>query len=111
MGWWARCAKDNEQESQWEDESSYDTKDRSLANTMRVLRKCMRNLNKYADPSQDLLYQLSRALVQKYDNRTDKKSRYRPKNPDKKPLGEPTIRKLNREERDKLHKLSQQNAA
>ena len=101
----------NEQKSQRKEESSYDTKDRSLANTMRALRKCMRNLNKYADPSQDLLYQLSRALVQKYNNRTDKKARYRPKNPDKKPLGEPTIRKLNREEREKLKKLGQQTAA
>jgi hypothetical protein len=101
----------NEQESQSEDESSYDTKDRSLANTMRALRKCMRNLNKYADPSQDLLHQLSRAVVQKYNNRTDKRARYRPKNSDKKPLGEPTIRKLNREEREKLDKFSQRTAA
>ena len=101
----------DEQESQREDVSSYDTKDRSLANTMRALRTCMRNLNKYADPRQNLLYQLSRALVQKYNNRTDKKSRYRPKNPDKKPLGEPTIRKLNREEREKLRKITQQIAA
>ena len=101
----------DEQESQREDVSSYDTKDRSLANTMRALRTCMRNLNKYADPRQNLLYQLSRALVQKYNNRTDKKARYRPKNPDKKPLGEPTIRKLNREEREKLRKITQQIAA
>jgi hypothetical protein len=49
--------------------------------------------------------------VQKYNNRTDKKARYRPKNPDKKPLGDPTIRKLNREEREKLRKVNQQLAA
>jgi hypothetical protein len=97
----------NEPESQRDNESSYDTKDRSLANTMRALRKCMRNLNKYVDPSEDVLYQLSRALVQRYNNRTDKKARYRRKNPDKKPLGEPTIRKLNREERKKLQKFDQ----
>ena len=90
---------------------AYDTKDRSLANTMRALRKCMRNLNKYADPDADLLSQLSRALVQKYNNRTDKRARYRPKNPDKKPIGEPTVRKLNREEREKLRETNQRTAA
>ena len=101
----------NDNESPTQSEQDYDTKDRSLANTVRALRKCMRNLNKYADPSNDLLCQLSAALVQKYNNRTDKKARYGRKNPDKKPLGEPTIRKLNREEREKLRKISQQLAA
>ncbi len=71
----------------------------------------MRNLNKYADPNDDLLYQLSRALVQKYNNTTDKKARYRPTNPDKKPLGEPKIRKLTTEERDKLRKFNERIAA
>ncbi len=92
-------------------ESEYDTKDRSLANTMRALRKCMRKLDQYADPETDLLAQLSEALVQKYDNRTDKKARYRPKNPDKKPIGEPQVRKLTREEREKLRKINEQIAA
>lgn len=90
---------------------AYDTKDRSLANTMRALRKCMRNLNKYADPGSDLLSQLSEALVQKYNNRTDKRARYRPKNPDKKPLGEPTIRKPNRKEQEQLARINQKVAA
>jgi hypothetical protein len=100
-----------ENQSQTQPERDYDTKDRSLANTVRAMRKCMRNLNKYADPSSDLISLLSGALVQKYNNRTDKKARYRPKNPDKKPLGEPKVRKLNREEREKLRKLSKQIAA
>jgi hypothetical protein len=89
----------------------YDTKDRSLANTMRALRTCMRNLHKYADSNDNLLYQLSKALVQKYNNTTDKKSRYRPKNPDKKPLGDPKIRRLNPEERNKLREIQQRIAA
>ncbi len=88
----------------------YDTKDRSLANTMRTLRACMRNLNDYTDPNDDLLYRLSKALVQKY-NTTDKRARYRPKNPDKKPLGEPKIRKLTSEERDKLQEFNEGTAA
>jgi len=104
-----QISQDNQ--SQTHPEQDYDTKDRSLANTMRVLRKCMRNLHKYADPHSDLLIQLSGALVQKYNNQTDKKARYRPKNLDKKPLGEPKVRKLSREEQGKLRKLNQQIAA
>lgn len=80
----------------------YDPQDRSLANTMRALRKCMRNLNKHCNPEDGLLYQLSQATVQRYDNRTDKRARYRPKNPDKKPLGDPAVRKINAEERKKI---------
>jgi len=85
--------------------SDYSTKDRSLANTMRALRKCMRNLTKYTDPNEDLLHALSGSLVQKYNNHTDKKSRYRPKNPDKKPLGEPKLIRLSREQQEKLRKI------
>jgi len=94
-----------------ESKQNYDTKDRSLANTMRALRTCLRNLKEYADPNDDLLYQLSKALVQKYNNTTDKKARYRPKNPDKKPLGEPKIRKLTTEEREKLREFQERIAA
>lgn len=94
-----------------DEELAYDTKDLSLANTIRALRKCMRNLHKYTGPNDGLLYELSRAMVQKYENRTDKKARYRPKNPDKKPLGEPTVRKMTAEEREKLRKINQEIAA
>ena len=89
----------------------YDTRHRSLANTMRAIRKCMRQLHKYATIDDDLLDQLSLAQVKKYNNTTDKKARYRPKNPDKKPLGEPTIRKLDRQERQKLEQFALKNAA
>ena len=86
----------------------YDPKDRSLANTMRTLRKCMRTLHKYADRQDGLLNQLSQAKVQRYKNNTDKRARYRPKNPDKKPLGDPIVRKINAQQRKKLkeHNLS-----
>lgn len=94
-----------------ESDRSYTTQARSLARTMRVLRKCMRNLNKCSDATDDLLAQLSTAMVLDYKNRTDKKARYRPKNPDKKKLGEPAVRKLNREEQEKLRKLSDEIAA
>jgi hypothetical protein len=82
-----------------ESEESYDPKHRSLANTMKALRTCMRTLHQYVKPEDGFLYQLSRALVQRYDNRTDKKCRSPAKNPDKKPLGEPNVRKLNATEK------------
>lgn len=84
---------------------AYDTKRRSLARTMHALRTCMRNLHKYVDAGQDLMIQLSKALVSQYKNTTDKRARYHPKNPDKKPLGDPTIRKLKCYERAKLKRL------
>lgn len=90
---------------------SYDPKRRSLANTMRALRKCMRNLTKYTTEETELTRSLSLALVQSYNNQTDKRSRYRPKNPDKKALGEPTVRKLNASERKKLAQHNESTAA
>ena len=93
------------------DPGSYDPKDRSLANTMRALRQCMRNLSKYPKPGDGVLDQLARALVQRYEKRTDKRARYRPKNPDKKPLGDPVIRKINKEERQQLRKVGESIAA
>ena len=80
--------------------------DRSLAQTMRALRSAMRPPRRAAD--QGLLISLSRARVQRYRNRTDKKSRYRPRNPDKKPLGDPKVRRLSRDEIDKLRELERQ---
>lgn len=79
-----------------------DPQDRSLANTLRALRKAMRNLSKHRDRRDDLLHDLARAKVQRYQNRTDKRARYRPPNPDKKTLGEPQLRKINAAEREKL---------
>lgn len=63
-----------------DEDAAYDPQHRSLANTMRALRKCMRNLHKYSTAPDGLFYNLAQALVQRYNNRT----RYRPKNPDKK---------------------------
>jgi hypothetical protein len=40
-------------------DDAYDPKDRSLANTIRALRQCMRNLNKNTRPRNALLHQLS----------------------------------------------------
>jgi hypothetical protein len=89
---------------------TYTPKDRSLANTLRVLRRYMRNLDEKT--RQDALTQdLSAAKVQRYDNTTDKRARYRPKNADKRPLGNPTIRKLTPQERRKLKETDMEMAA
>ena len=85
-----------------DDQTAYDPQDRSLANTMRALRKCMRNLDQHSTSANDIMKQLSQALVQRYHSRTVKRARYRPPNPDKKPLGEPTVRKINPLERKAL---------
>lgn len=85
----------------------YDPQDRSLANTMRTLRTCMRRLHKRDD---GLLHALSQALVQRYNNGTDKRARYRPPNPDTKPLGDPTITKMTTEQRKKLKQLEHKTA-
>lgn len=89
---------------------NYDPKDRSLANTLRELRRCMRNLDKVVEPSNSLLTKLAQAIVQRYNNHTDKRARYRRNNPDIKPLGDPSVRKLTAIERKKL-RIHQVNAA
>jgi Transposase DDE domain len=86
--------------------ANYTPRDLSLANTLRVLRKCMRNLGRKVEPTEDLIYQLKKATVQRYFNHTDKRARYRPKNPDVKPLGDPVVRKPTAEERRKLREFS-----
>ena len=93
------------------EDKSYDPQDRSLARTMRVLRKCLRNLNKYSKVEDGVKHDLSQALVQRYNNRTDKRARYRPKNPDKKPIGAPTVRKLSASQLKKLSQFQETIAA
>lgn len=88
-----------------------DPRDRSLANTLRALRKAMRNLSKDSCREANLRDDLAQAKVQRYHNRTDKKARYRPANPDKKALGEPKVRKLTACELEKLILHAQQIAA
>ena len=92
-------------------DTEYNPQRRSLAETMRALRKYMRTPSKYTSETEGLCHELSKAIVQRYTNRTDKRARYRPKNPDKKELGEPTIRKLASSERKMLAQHTQAAAA
>jgi hypothetical protein len=80
---------------------------RSLANTIRALRYCLRHLHEVPKPGKDLSTLLRLAVTDSYRRRASKRARYRPPNPDKKPLGNPKIRKLDAEEKRKLRQLEQ----
>ena len=94
-----------------EEKTNYEPLDRSLANSIRAIRKCMNDPEHVPASNKGLLYDLSVAVVQKYNNRTDKRSRYRPKNPDKKPLGDPELTKITAIHRRKLAECGQKLAA
>lgn len=84
---------------------------RSLANAIRALRHCLRNLHDIPESGQDLRTQLAAAVTDSYQRKAAKRARYRPPNPDKKPLGEPKLRKLTPQERKKLRALEEKLAA
>lgn len=81
---------------------------RSLADTIRALRRCLRRLERTPAPGEDLTTRLQNAVTDSYQRNSSKKARYRPPNPDKKPLGDPKVRKLNDRERKKLKALAAQ---
>lgn len=91
--------------------ASYDPSRRSLANTMRALRGCLKNLGDKAEPGKDLASLLGNAMTDDYQRSSSKKARYRPPNPDKKPMSDPKIRKLTPDERRKLKGFDRKNAA
>lgn len=91
--------------------TNYQPSDRSLAKSIRAVRKCMNDPEHIPAPTKGLRHELSVAVVQKYNNRTDKRSRYTPRNPDKKPLGDPTLEKLTAIHRRKLAERFQKLAA
>jgi hypothetical protein len=79
-----------------------DPSKRSLAATLRALRWCLRNRKERVISGESLLDRLRGAVVDDYERSSSKKSRYRPKNPDKKKLGEPKLRLLTAREKTKL---------
>jgi hypothetical protein len=84
---------------------------RSLAQTMRAIRACLRDLDKTPEPGQDLVSRLRLALTDDYRRRSSKRARYRPNNPDKKPLGNPKVRPMTRQEIKLLEQSRQRLAA
>jgi hypothetical protein len=69
---------------------------RSLAQTMRALRECLRQPHLAPTSGRDLATLLREAVTDEYVRPANKNARYRPKNPDKKPLGDPNLHRLTR---------------
>lgn len=88
-----------------------DPKKRSLAKTMRALRSCLNNLTQIPTTGDDLPARLRLAVTDCYTRKSSKQARYRPPNPDKKPLGNPKIRKLTAPEKKKLDALTSKKLA
>jgi hypothetical protein len=84
---------------------------RSLAQTMRALRGCLRNLNDVPASGKDLASQLRQAVTDSYVRTSSKRARYRPPNPDKKPLGDPKLRRLTPQEKKDLRRVVAREAA
>lgn len=93
------------------DAPSGDPQKRSLANTIRALRQCLTRLTDTPARGDDLRTQLRLAVTDSYHRKSSKKARYRPPNPDKKPLGDPKIRTLTAHEETKLDAVSPQKTA
>jgi hypothetical protein len=75
---------------------------RSLAGTMRALRWCLRSLHQTYEPGRGLADRLGEAVTDDYKRAALKRARYRPVNPDKKPLGDPKLRVVTADEIQKL---------
>lgn len=80
---------------------------RSLANTMRAIRRCIRKPDKTPAQGKDLPTLLRNAVTDSYQRKAPKRARYRPPNPDKKPLGDPKLRTLTAAEKKKLRELNE----
>jgi hypothetical protein len=81
---------------------TFDPQRRSLAQTMRALRSCLSNLRDTPPTGLDLPTRLRLAVTDNYIRRSTKHARYRPRNPDKKPLGDPQITTLPRKDKKLL---------
>lgn len=98
-------------ESPGTDDRAYQSKDLSLANTMRAIYGCLDNLDEVVADDNGFHDQLRKAVTDRYARKAKKAARYRPKNPDKKKLGDPNIRKLNNDEIKRMKQHDHQNAA
>lgn len=92
-------------------EPSADPAKRSLANTVRALRQCLAHLHKVPAAGQYLSTRLRQAVIDSYVRKSSKRARYRPPNPDKKPLGNPKLSKITADHKRQLHTLEHKIAA
>jgi hypothetical protein len=72
---------------------------RSLANTMRAIRGCMRDLEGIPEPGRELSALLANAITDGYVRTRPKAARYRPSKPNRKPAGAPKVRKITAQEK------------
>jgi Transposase DDE domain len=84
---------------------------RSLAKTIRAIRGCIRAADAVPRPNADLATLLSKAVTDGYHRKKPKRARYRPPNPDKKPLGAPKVRKITAQEKKRLYATNKKLAA
>jgi hypothetical protein len=98
--------KEQQQDSAEQGGEAADPGKRSLANAVRALRRCLRELDKVPGPGEDLVSGLRAAVTDGYTRQSSKRSRYKRPNLDKKPLGDPKVRPLSPEELLKLQELS-----
>jgi len=75
------------------------------------LRSCLNNLRETPEPNQDLFTRLRQAVTDNYVRKSSKRARYRPPNPDKKPLGEPKLRNLTINEKKQLNAFTPEKLA
>lgn len=80
-----------------------DPRKRSLAGAVRALRYCLNHLASAPQANRNLRLQLRQAVTDDYVRKSAKRSRYRRLNPDKKPLGDPHVRRLTPQERLRLN--------
>lgn len=92
----------NAQRKPREGKSRPDPAKRSLAMTLRALRAAIRHPNRTPKAGNDLASRLRHAVTDDYVRTRPKRARYRRKNPDKKPLGDPRVRVLTASERQKI---------
>ncbi len=99
-------------ESPWTKGGSVvDPKRRSLAKTIRALRRCLYDLERIPAPGEDLLNRLRLAITDNYVRQSPKRARYHPRNKDKKRIGAPQIEKLTATHRQAIEALNTQTAA
>jgi hypothetical protein len=87
------------------DQPTYTPARRSLAQAARVLRQGLKHLADVPPPNADLRNQLRHAVTDSYERTSSKRARYRPPNPDKKPLGDPQLRRLTATEAKRLSQV------
>ena len=88
-----------------------DPQKRSLAGAMRALRSCLNHLASLPQANRNLHARLRQAVPDNDVRKSEKRSRYRCPNPDKKPLGDPRVRPLTPKEEKQLNTFQSRNAA